>query len=236
MSLLSLASPPRRAVAQQHPYVPAVAPKDTSTFWIFNDATAGPYFTAGYSRQNEAVPEGWHSASRFVYIFGATSDFSISPWFGFDLGLLYDTRDLYLATIGGDTASADVNIGYIAIQPAIRIAWLLLGLAFDIPVSGSADESISQFSHLELTGPYHQNLNVGSSDMNTLVELRAVLTVPVYQAESGTVRLIASANWPLTKHILQATSFDTTGHFQNIGRGPLPAFEVGLSYQFDLLH
>ena len=233
-SLLILSPDP--VIGQQRPYVPAVAPKDTSTFWIFKDVTVGPYFTGGYARQNEDIPTFWHSAPRFSYMFGVNSDFSISKWLGFDLGVIYDTRDLYLATNGGDSSSIDLNIGYIAIQPAIRIAWLLLGLAFNIPTSGSADESIAQFTHLAHTGPYRQNLNVATSDMNTILELRAALAIPVFHAESGTVCAIASVNWPMTKTFLRATSFDTTSHFQNAGNGPVPAFEAGISYEFDLLH
>jgi len=228
---------PTSAYSQKRPYVPAIAPKDTSTFLIFKDVTVGPYFTAGYARQNEDIPEGWHCNSRFAWMLGVTSDFSISPWFGFDLGVLYDTRDLYLATNAGDSDNIDLSIGYLVIQPAIRIAWLLLGLAFDIPTSGSADEAIALYAHPDAPiQPYHQNLNIGTGDLNTLLELRAALSVPIFAAESGTLHLIASANWPLTKTLLSGTSFDTTSHFHVAGNGPLPAFEVGVSYQFDVLH
>src|SRR5438093_12216042 len=54
----------------QRPYVPVIPPKDTSTFLIFKDVTAGPYFTGGISRQNEKLPgiagdsdRTWHSQS-----------------------------------------------------------------------------------------------------------------------------------------------------------------------------
>ncbi len=222
--------------AQRKIYTPPALKKDTSTFWIFNDVTIGPYFTGGYSRQNQGAPEGWHSASRFAFVFGATADFSISPWLGFDLGLFYDSRDLYLGTNSGDTDNIDLNIGYIAIQPSIRIGWLLVGLAFDLPMAGGAEEVVSQFTHLGHTAPYHQNLNAATSDLSTLTELRGTISIPILQGESGIVHAVISANWPLAHAVQGTSSFDTTGHFSAMGRGPLPTVEAGISYQFDILH
>ena len=225
------------ASAQSKKYAPSEVKKDTSTFWIFKDVNAGPYFTGGFSKQNSSVPDGWHSSPRFAYKFGATGDFAINDWFAFGLGLFYDSRDLYLATNNGDSDNIDLNIGYIVIQPSIRIWWLLIGLAFDIPMSGGADEAIAHYAHPDAPiVAYKQNLNAATSDLSTVTELHAALDVPIYHAESGIIHIILSANLPFTKPVQGTSSFDTTGHFSNIGKGPLPTVEAGLSYQFDLLH
>ena len=231
--LISIGS---NASAQRKPYIPPVMPKDTSTFLIFRDITAGPYFTGGVSRQNEDIPQGWHSNPRFAYTIGAIGDFTINKWLGFTLSLLYDTRDLYLATMGGDSNSIDMNLGYISIQPSVRIFWLLIGLAFDFPTSASATEMIARFTDQGITTPYQQNLNVATSDLRMLTELRATLSVPIYKAESGEVHLIISGNYPLSKTVRGTSSFDTTGYFSQVGQGPLPTVQAGITYQFDLLH
>jgi hypothetical protein len=224
------------AFAQSKPYTLPTVPKDTSTFLIFKDITAGPYFTGGISRQNEDVPEGWHSNPRFAYTIGAIGDFTINKWLGFTLGLLYDTRDLYQATTPGDSNSIDMSLGYISLQPSVRIFWLLIGLAFDFPTSASATEMIAHFTDQGITSPYQQNLNVATSDLHTLTELHATLSVPIYQAESGEVHLVVSGNYPLSKTVHGTSSFDTTGYFSRVGQGPLPTVQAGITYQFDLLH
>ena len=111
-------------------------PKDTSTFWIFKDVTAGPYFTGGIARQNENLPNDWQSLPRFSYAIGATVDFFYNQWLGFDFSALYDSRDLYTDTAG---ESIDVSLGYLSFQPSIRLFWLLIGFSFDIPLEWQRD-------------------------------------------------------------------------------------------------
>jgi hypothetical protein len=228
------------ATAQPRIYVPSKMSPDTSTFWGFKDITIGPYFTAGYSRQTQKLPDGWHSNPLFAFTFGGTIDATINSWLGVTLSALYDSRDLYLAT-SGDADNIDLNIGYIAIQPSVRIFWLLIGLAFDIPMNGSAVEHVASFANprTQTTAPYAGNLNADTGDLSTLTELRATLSIPILQAESGVLHLIVSGNYPLGQTLSGTTSFDTTGHFSGIrapGQGPLPTVEVGLTYQFDILH
>ncbi|MDP4200286.1 MAG: hypothetical protein Q8922_10330 [Bacteroidota bacterium] len=227
----------RPVTAQPKVYVPAKYARDTSTFWIFNDITMGPYFTAGYARQNEKLPDGWHSMAQFAYTFGGTIDGAINSWLGLNFSLLYDSRDVSMAT-SGDSDNIDLNIGYIAIQPSLRIFWLLVGLAFDLPMSGSANEAVAVFTNprTNTTGKYAGNLNANTSDLATLTELRATLSIPILHAESGMLHLIVSGNYPLGHTVTGTSSFDTTGHFSKVGAGPLPTVEAGLTYQFDLLH
>ncbi len=226
------------------PYVPPTLPKDTSMFWIFKDVTAGPYFTGGVSRQNEDLPAAWNSSPRFAFAFGGTIDFFYSQWFGIDFTALYDSRDLYVDTAG---ENIDVSLGYLAFQPSIRIFWLLIGIAFDIPMSGSATENLAMYSHPDQqnTHSYSENLNVQTSDIQPLTELRATLSVPILQGDDAYLHLVISGSYPLTKTIRGTSSFDTTGvnaapgYFSGAsapGKGPLPTIEAGISYDFDLLH
>src|SRR5438105_15099221 len=141
---------------QLRPRVPFIPAKDTSMFWIFKDVTAGPYFTGGFSRQNEKLPgipgdtiNPWHSESRFAFTLGAEVEFSINKWIGLAFGAFYDSRDIYLAS-RGDSDNIDLNIGYIALQPSIRIAWLVVALAFDISMYGNAPASAATYT---LTSP-----------------------------------------------------------------------------------
>jgi hypothetical protein len=229
------------ASAQPRIYVPPKVTPDTSTFYGLKDITIGPYFTAGYSRQTQKLPDGWHSNPLFAYTFGGTIDATINSWLGVTLSALYDSRDLYLAT-SGDADNIDLNIGYIAIQPSVRIFWLLIGLAFDLPMNGSAVEHVATFQNPRWRvnpAPYSGNLNADTGDLSTLTELRATLSIPILQVESGVLHLVVSGNFPLGQAVTGTTSFDTTGHFSGIrapGQGPLPTVEAGLSYQFDLLH
>jgi hypothetical protein len=225
--------------AQAQPPAAASHPAAASTsasFLGFTDITIGPMFTAGVSRMNEQIPEGWHSAPRFAYTFGGLGYLSFNDWVGFNLGMYYDTRDLYLA-MPEDTTSIDMGLDYLSIQPSIRIYWLMVGLAFDIPMAGSATEKLAHFAHLGLNDPYEQNRNIETSDMQPITELRASLTIPLVKVESGTVRILLSGNYPLTKTtIAGTTSFDSTGYFGKVGQGPLPTVQAGLTFQFDLLH
>lgn len=228
-----------KAFSQPHIFVPPKAVKDTSTFWIFKDITLGPYFSAGYSRQNEKLPDEWHSSPRFAWQFGGTMDFTINPWFGFVFSALYDSRDMYLATSSEDT-SIDMNLGYVAIEPSIRIFWLLIGLTFDVAMSGSADEAVAQLKNpwTGVTAPYSANLSAETRDLATLVELRGTVSLPILESESGILHLIVSGSYPLGHSVTGVGSFDTTAThvFSGIGRGPLPTVEAGLTYQFDILH
>lgn len=231
------------ASAQPRVYVPAKLTRDTSTFWGFKEMTLGPYFTAGYARQNEKLPDSWHSSPRFAFTFGGIIDGTINRWLGVTLTALYDSRDMYLAT-AGDTDNIDLNVGYITLQPSVRIFWLLIGLAFDIPMSGSAVENVATFQNPRWPvkpEPYSGNLNVDSGDLSTLTELRASISIPILQAESGMLHLIVSGSYPLSRTVTGTTSFDTTstpgnGHFSRVGAGPLPTVQAGLTYQFDILH
>jgi hypothetical protein len=234
-------------------------PKDTSTFWIFKDVTAGPYFTAGISRQNEDLPElspttQWQSLPRFSYAIGGTIDFFYSEWLGLDFSLLYDSRDLYLSDTSGD--NIDLSLGYFSFQPSIRIFWLLVGFSFDLPMSGSAIENLSSYTRSDQpnTHSYTQNMNVSTSDLPSLTELRATLSIPILETDDAYLHFIVSGSYPLSKTVSGTTSFDTTGytktsgigsptnpggHFSGSsqpGKGPLPTIEAGISYQFDLIH
>ncbi len=227
------------------PYHLPVVPKDTSTFLFFKEVTGGPYFTGGISRQNENLPNAstslpWHSSPRFAFTIGATVDFAVNWLFGIDFSALYDSRDAYLADLSGSD-NIDVNIGYLSFQPSIRIAWLLVGLAFDLPMEGSATEIIGSYEHADQpTQPYNQNLNIPTSDLAPMTELHAALSVPILESDNAELHFIVSGSYPLSKFLHSATpSFDTTGMFSNQkapGQGPLPTVEAGLSYQFDLLH
>jgi hypothetical protein len=237
------------------------APKDTSTFWIFKDVTAGPYFTAGIARQNEDLPEGWSSQSRFSYSIGATIDFFYSQWLGLDFSALYDARSLYTDTAG---ESINMSLGYLSFQPSIRIFWLLLGFSFDIPMSGSAIENLASYHRADHSNPnapdyvssYNENLNVPTGDLHTLTEIRATISIPILETDDAYVHFIVSGSYPLTKTIATTAGFDSTGYTptsgigtagppqtpgrfsgpSQSGKGPLPTIQAGISYQFDLIH
>ena len=246
----------------RQPFIIPAAPKDTSMFWIFKDVTAGPYFTAGISRQNENLPEPfpgaasgvqipWHSEQRFAYVLGGTIDFFYSQWLGLDLSMLYDARDLYLGD-AADCDNIDLSLGYLSIQPSIRIFWLLLGFSFDIPMSGSAVENLAIYSRTDHpVSNYSANVNMQTSDLLPLTELRATLSIPILETDNAYLHLIVSGSYPLSKTIAGTTSFDTTGYTPTsgitsqygrfsgpaqAGKGPLPTIQAGISYQFDLIH
>jgi hypothetical protein len=210
---------------------------------LFKDISMGPYFTAGASRQISDLPDGWTSQPKFANAFGITLDASVGPAFGIDFTALYEARALYAADSTGDNIY--LSMGYVALQPSIRIFWLLIGLAFDFPMSGSAAESIPNYQHYTNGVPdqpvqkYVENINVASADIASATELTATISVPLLEQESATLHLIVSANYPLSKALNGTSSFDTTMHFSGKyapGQGPLPSIEAGLSYQFDLLH
>jgi hypothetical protein len=218
--------------------------RDTSKFLIFKGITVGPYFTAGLARQNGDIPTNWRSDQTFAYMFGATIDGSINKWIGLNFSLLYDSRDLFFAS-PGDSNTIDLNVDYVAIQPSIRIAWFLIGLALDIPMSGAANESVAYLPKTK--GKYQGNLNADTKDLSMLMELRATVSIPMLQTETGILHFLFSANYPLNKTLTGSTSFDTTGTptgkapgppliFSNLGSGKLPTVQAGMSYQFDIMH
>ncbi len=254
LTLVLLCASVTGAFAQvRAPFIIPAPPKDTSTFWIFKDITGGPYFTGGISQENADLPTAWHSASRFAYDIGGTIDFFYSQWLGVDLSMFYDSRDLYAQTAG---ESIDVSLGYLALEPSVRLLWLLLGFTIDIPLSGSAIEKLDDYQRADqpTTKSYNQNLNVSTSDLQTLFELHATLSLPVLENEGSELYLVLSGHYPLTKTILSTNGFDTTGYTKTsgigtptnpggrfsgssqVGKGPLPTIEAGISYQFDILH
>ncbi|SRR5579883_333205 len=227
------------------PYTPPTIPRDTSTFLFFKDLTAGPYFTGGFSQQNQNLPPEWHSSQRFAYSIGALFDGTITNWLGMGLSLLYDSRDAYLGN-PGDSDNIDLNIGYISVQPSIRIFWLMVGLAFEIPMSGSATEIVNGYQHPDQpVQNYSSNMNVETSDLATVTELRGTLSIPILKTESGVVHAVVCGSYPLGKFVSSTTSIDTTidargyKHFSDKfapGQGPLPSIQAGITFQFDILH
>lgn len=236
-------------------FILPAAPKDTSTFWIFKDVSAGPYFTAGIARQNENLPDGWQSLPRFSYAIGGTIDFFYNQWLGLDFSALYDSRDLYTDSTG---ESIDVNLGYLSFQPSIRFFWLLLGFSFDIPMSGSAIETLSSYyrpsGDQPKTNSYNENVNVPTGDLQGLTEVRATISIPILETDDAYLHFLVSGSYPLSKTIKSTAGYDTTGYtvtsgigtaanpggrFSNnsqTGKGPLPTIQAGISYQFDLIH
>jgi len=251
----------------QRTYIPVIPPKDTSMFLFFKDVTAGPYFTGGITQQkvnlpgNEADP--WHSESGFSYSLGAAMEFSVNPWVGLAFTALYDARDVYLAN-RGDNDNIDLSIGYLSFQPAIRLAWLLVGLSFEIPMAGNATQNVASYYHSDqlVVGArptpqkYAANLDVDTKDLSTITELRATLQIPILQSENGMIHLVICGSYPLSAALSTKTPvFDTTGqnhgtitpdnehlvfsHFSNDfapAQGPLPSIQAGITYQFDILH
>ncbi len=239
-----------KASAQQpNKFVPPPLPVDTSKLWIFKDVTVGPYFSGGFSEQNANLPTNWKTLPRFAFNVGGTVDFYYSQWLGLDFSMIYDSRDFYL-----DTASAniDVNLGYLVIEPSVRLLWLLLGISLDFPLSGSAIEKLDNYHRADnpKINSYDENLNIQTSDLQTFAELRATLSVPIFENASANLHFLVTGGYPLSKTIAGTSSFDTTGHTKTsgitgIGRfsgssqpgnGPLPTVQAGLSYQFDALH
>ena len=205
------------ANAQTKSYLPPAPPKDTSKFLVFKDISIGPYFTAGASRQIANLPDGWTSQPKFANAFGITLDASVGPAFGIGLTALYEARALYAADSIGNNIF--LSLGYVALQPSIRIFWLLVGIAFDFPMSGSAAESIPSYQHYtngypdQPVHPYTENINVATADIAPATELTATISIPVIEQESATLHFILSANYPLSMALKGTSSFDTTMHF-----------------------
>lgn len=213
---------------------------DTTQFLGFYKATAGPFFTGGISTMNENVTPGWHSDPSFAYSFGGVVALDLNWLIGIQLGVAYDARELYNAT-SNDSAIADIGVQYLSIQPSIRIFWLIVGLAFDLPMSGAATISAKDFNS---PGTYEENRNVENRDINGGMEIRGGLSIPVYKAESGELHVLLTGSYPLKPVLSGTTSFDTVGGavpkpnlnkvFSDVGKGPVPTFQAGISYQFDL--
>ncbi|HEY3874295.1 MAG TPA: hypothetical protein VGM92_02365 [Candidatus Kapabacteria bacterium] len=234
----------------RRPYNIPVPTRDTSSFLIFKDVTAGPYLTVGIARQNEDVPDGWNASPRFSWAFGGTLDLAVNKWYGLVLSLLYDSRDLYLRDNTND--NIDLSLGYLSFQPSIRLFWLMVGLSFDIPMSGSATEYIGNYTRADqpATNNYNENLNVQTSDMLSMTELRATVSIPVLDNDNAMLHLVVTGSYPLGKAIAGTSSFDSTGvtttnpnggaprfsGTNTAGKGPLPMIEAGITYQFDLIH
>jgi hypothetical protein len=251
----------------QRTYIPVIPPKDTSMFLFFKDVTAGPYFTGGITRQNTSLPgnetDPWHSESGFSYSLGAELELSVNEWVGLAFTALYDARDIYLAN-RGDNDNLDFSVGYLSFQPAVRLAWLLVGLAFEMPMAGNATQNVASYYHSDqpvvgappTAQKYAANLDVDTKDLATITELRATLQIPILQSENGMINLIISGSYPLSAALSTKTpAFDTTGqnhgaitpdeghvvfsHFSNNfapAQGPLPSIQAGITYQFDILH
>jgi hypothetical protein len=218
-------------LAQSRGYVP---PSDSDKFLIFSTVTAGPYFTGGVSAMNEDIPKNWHTDPEFAYRFGGVLDAGLTPWLGIQLGLGYDARGVFFAT-EHDSVSADLGVQYVTIEPSLRLFWLIVGLAFDIPMSGSATVNINNYSG---TTAYTENRNIANSDISSGMELHGGLSIPIYKAESGEVHLLLSGSYPMSKALSGTSSFDTTTNhvFKDVGQGRLPTVQAGISYQFDMLH
>jgi hypothetical protein len=219
-------------LAQTTPRVYHARPADSSTFLGFHEATAGPFFTGGVSRMNENIPTGWHTDPAFAYTFGGLLALELNEWVGFQFGLAYDARGLYMAKDSGGV-TADMGVQYLSILPSIRLFWLVVGLAFNLPMSGSATVNIDNYSNGQA---YTENRNIANSDIQSGMDLRGGLSIPVYRAESGVLHILVTGSFPMSKVLSNTTSFDTTTNhvFKGLGEGPLPAVRAGISYQFDL--
>jgi hypothetical protein len=213
---------------------------DSNRFLGFYEASAGPFFTGGVSQMSQNVESGWHTDPAFAYTFGGVLALELNELVGVQFAIAYDSRELYSAR-DNDSVVNDVGVQYLSIQPSLRVYWLTIGLAFNMPMSGASTVTIKKFN---ADGDYTENRNIANSDIASTTDIHGGLSIPVYRGESGTLHLLLSASYPLAKVLSGNSSFDAVGGSEpkpdlkpavgTVGDGPLPAIEAGVSYQFDL--
>src|SRR5258708_2869112 len=94
--------------------------------------------TLGASIFNGTVPDGSKTDIHFpAYLIQAMGIYSFHPYWGFGLGIGYETRGMFFKQQNVTEPNADFSLNYISIQPSIKFKQFLLGVTIGLPTSAS---------------------------------------------------------------------------------------------------
>ncbi len=178
----------------------------------WKDIKLGPFVVAG-----ECLNMGTVSTTSpgFSYTAGAIAEFPITRKVSFNVALAYDAMSVYFDDIG-------YHLNYVAIRPEFLYNQIAIGVDIGVPASSSA------------TGTSGSSINVETSSMNTLFEIRLGGYIPLSKSPTGVLDLTAEGTYALTNIARSGMSGTTMTSSSSVNNGPLATGEIGIQYLFDL--
>jgi len=184
------------------------------------DLKVGPLFTAGAAVNAGDVATGTKTSPAFAYTPGALFDFTYTSQWGFDLGLVYDARQINFHDAANSSVGVNYDFGYLALRPELRFGGFLIGVGLGLPVSAGATASNGAVAPKVTTG-----------DMSALFEGRIGGTVELLRSNARTLNFTVEGSYAFSKN-LDSSWFHAADATKN--NGPLATVQVGLNYLFDL--
>jgi hypothetical protein len=186
----------------------------------------GEFVSAGECFNTGAVSVGVESLPGFAFSAGVDAGFPLTRDISLSVALGYDARHINFEQIGYSPSEVNYNFNYIAIRPELSYSGLLIGVGIGLPVSSGVDGP----------GTNGSPANLGTSDMNILIELRLGACIPLLRTASGVLDLTVDGSYALTQ--IASSELTPAGATKtpatSLNNGPLVTAELGLQYLFDL--
>ncbi|HOV92819.1 MAG TPA: hypothetical protein PLC04_07060 [Candidatus Kapabacteria bacterium] len=110
------------------------------------------------------------------------------------------------------------HLNYFQINPSIYISGFLVGINFDIPVSGKKEDS-----------------DIAKSKLNTLIAVNLAYEILLYANETGRIVMFFEGNYSFTGSIKDFKRNDPMGSFADDSFSPRPAsLGLGFKYMFNI--
>jgi hypothetical protein len=186
----------------------------------------GEFFSAGECFNTGAVSFGVESLPGFAFSAGLDAGFPLTRDISLSVALGYDARHINFEQIAYSPSEVNYNFNYIAIRPELSYSGFLIGVGIGIPVSSGVDGP----------GTNGSPANLGTGDMNILIELRLGACIPLLRFTSSVLDLTIDGSYTLTQiassELTPAGATETPA--TSLNNGPLVTAEIGLQYLFDL--
>lgn len=194
----------------------------------FKHLEVGPYFTAGLSVFQGNVPTGAKTDVHFAFSAGALTIYSFHPFWGFGLGLGYESRGMYFVKEGKTIPNQDIALHYFSIQPSIKFKQFLLGINIGLPLSGHYTWNTG----FNPPGVATVETDLNKDSLKTLIDIRISGLLPIVENDNGSLYFVINACYNLNGVMTNFLIPFQDDFTKPITKSPLPTLQLGLSYLF----
>ncbi len=185
------------------------------------DIKAGPMATAGAALNAGEVSTGSKTSPGFAYTPGGMIDFTYTHHLGFDLGVVYDVRQVNFHDQANSASGLDYTFRYISFRPEFRFSGFLLGVGLGMPVGVGTSAS---------GGASSPTVRLG--DVNALFEGRIGGMVELVKGDAGTLDFLIEGSYAFSRNL---TDTWLHGADDTKNNGPMATAQAGLCYLFDVM-
>jgi len=210
----------------------------------------GPYFLAGASVFSGDVPYTWKTDLKFAFSGGVMSTYNTSPRFGINLGLAYDSRNIFFYDEDEKNITNKINLSTFDIYAGAKFSDFMIGFAFGFPMNGEMTLNDGA-GHELVAGEQH----FSADSMGIKIDLRLGAAFNIVESDVGKLQFMIQAAYPLstiwdhtpyamrrllppganqTDIDVENTPAPGTTNTRSFENGVTASIQFGFAYQFNL--